>query len=98
MLIPPTYNITCCASPLLSDVDACLLKQMRLYATPNTTDCISHCAAATWIGQMTTSLLLEGVFPHRVEFAQSHLPSLLSDIFHWSSYGADIGGNFFSIC
>jgi hypothetical protein len=70
---------------------------MRLYATPDTTICFSHCDAATWIGQMTTTLLLEGVVPHRVLFAQSHLPSLLSDIFHWSTYGADIGG-IFSIC
>ncbi len=33
MLIPPTYNVTCCASTLFSDVDSCLLKQMRLYPT-----------------------------------------------------------------
>ena len=31
MLIPPTYNVSCCASPLLSRVDSCLLNQMRLY-------------------------------------------------------------------
>ena len=30
MLIPPTYNTSCCAAQLLADVDACLTKQLRL--------------------------------------------------------------------
>lgn len=31
MLIPPTYNTSVCAAPLLPDMDACIAKQMRLY-------------------------------------------------------------------
>lgn len=57
MLIPPAYNTTCCASPLLPDIDACLLKQMRLY----------------------------------LDWADDDELVVGSDVFHWSTYGADIG-------
>ncbi len=64
LLIPPTYNTTCCASPLLPDVDACLLKQMRLYAAQIAMTLAPYCAAATSIGQMTTTWLLAGILPN----------------------------------
>lgn len=57
VLIPPTYNITCCASSLLTDVDSCLMKQMRLY----------------------------------LDWADDDALVAGSDVFHWSSYGQDLG-------
>jgi hypothetical protein len=96
MLIPPTYNVTCCAAPSLPDVDACLLKQMRLYSFPPSHFFLFHyrcllLLCGSYLDWADDDALVAGRHVAKLHAASPLTFPLSSDIFHWSTYGPDIG-------
>jgi hypothetical protein len=85
----------CCPTSTLASSSRCACTQPpHPLGILTNTHCLIWLDTATLTGQMTTRLSPAGKRPSALSAAHKLTLLIYSDVFHWSTYGQDLGGSF----